>query len=497
MGIVVNQSVKGTIVSYVGAFIGFLNVMFIMPYCLPPDIVGFNKIFLDTAVLFTFIAQMGLSSAMIRFFPYFKDSQTANGLFGLVLIAPLAGFILLTIVTLLFYHPIISLFETNSALFANNFYFVLPLTFFLMYLGLFETYSNCLYRVVVPKIIRDVLLRLLNVGIIILFYFKIINFKLFIILLIAIYGISTILNLIYLSRITKLSLKIDLSNIPPRIRKDFINYVIFILFVGIGSNIVSKVDVFMISSSINLNSTGIFSIAFYIISVIEIPSRVFLQVLNPTIAQAWKDNDLPKIEDIYKKSSLNQFIVGGFILLLIWINIDNIFALMPNGEVYQAGKYVVLLLGLGKVFDMVTGINWFIIANSNFYYFQLIFMSYLTVVTVALNALLIPRYGIIGAGLTSFLALSSYNVLLVIFLKRKINIWPFSTNTIKVAALFLCLFLLNAAFPHMGHPIIDACIRTFIIGGIFIAIAWHFKLSDDFIALINNMLIRVNKKLKL
>lgn len=496
MGVVVRQSIKGTIVSYLGVFIGYINLMFITPYCLPPDIIGFSKVFTDAAVLFTFIAQMGLTSALVRFFPYFSSDRSHYGLFGIVVFVPIVGFLLLSGVTFVFYQPIIQLFEVNSPLFARHFGYVLILTFFMMYLNLFEVYSNCLYRVVVPKIVREIVLRLLNIVVIILFYLKIIDFKVFVWSIVLMYAISALLNLYYLSRMVPLSLKIDLKQIPPKVRRDFVYYILFVLFVGIGSNIVSKIDVFMISSSINLKTTGIFSIAFYITTIMEIPSRVFMQIVNPLVAKAWKENDMTTLATLYKKSSINQFLVGGGILLLVWANIDNIFALMPNGHIYQAGKYVVLLLGIAKLLDMVTGVNWYIIVNSRFYYFQIFFVVYLTFVSVSLNAWLIPRYGINGAGIASVVALGSYNFLLMLFLKYKIDIWPLGYPTLKATVVLAILFLLNYFIPFILHPLLDAVIRTGILAGIFAMIVLQWRVSEDVNQLVTNLWMKARTFLK-
>ena len=70
------------------------------------------------------------------------------------------------------------------------------------------------------------------------------------------------------------------------------------------------------------------------------------------------------IETIYKKSALNLFIIGSFLLLGIWANIDSIFSLLPKSDIYAQGKWVVLLIGLGRVADMMTGLNTEILVNS-------------------------------------------------------------------------------------------------------------------------------------
>ena len=57
-----------------------------------------------------------------------------------------------------------------------------------------------------------------------------------------------------------------------------------------------------------------------------------------------------------------MFLIGTYILLAIWINIDNIFGLLP--QQYGHGQYVVLLIGMAFLADMVSGTSGMILATS-------------------------------------------------------------------------------------------------------------------------------------
>ena len=78
--------------------------------------------------------------------------------------------------------------------------------------------------------------------------------------------------------------------------------------------------------------------------MIAIPRNVIAAISTPLLAQAWKRNDISQIEEIYKKSSLNLLIVGCFLFLLIWCNLDFIYQIIPRHEVYETGKWVVLMV---------------------------------------------------------------------------------------------------------------------------------------------------------
>ena len=479
MGIVIRQSVKASIISYIGAIIGYINIVFITPYCFPPEIVGLSRMFIEMAFFLTYFTQIGINSAIIRFFPYFKNENGDNGLFFLILVVPLLGFIFFGGIYLLIKDWLASFYNVNSQIFAHYLYHILPMAFVVGYFTIFEAYSSCLLRIVVPKFVRDVLLKILNIGIIVLYYFKFIGIDGLIYSIIGIYSIAMFVNLFYISKIRRLSLRPNFSFLKKPLVRQILFYLLFIMLGGIGTNLVSKFDIFMIGSSINLTNVGIFSIAFYITTVIEIPSRSILQISAPLVAESMKNNDTSKILQLYRKTSLNQFIIGSFILLLVWVNVDNIFKIMPHGDLYNAGKYVILFFSLGKMFDMITGANGLIIGNSKYYYYSLFFILYLSIISVGLNYFLIPRLGITGAGIASFIAIATYNLLLVAFLKVRMNIHPFTQNTLKAVFVFIIPLALNYFIPKNINPLIDGTYRTISISLIFILLLKWFKVSED------------------
>ena len=104
---------------------------------------------------------------------------------------------------------------------------------------------------------------------------------------------------------------------------------------------------------LDLGSLGVYTIAFYFGTLVIIPSRPLLKISGTLIAYAWARNDLTQIRDIYYKSCINQFVIGGFLFLGIWANIDNILLIL--GPDYLQSKWVIFFIGLGYLFDMLTG----------------------------------------------------------------------------------------------------------------------------------------------
>ena len=133
MGIVIKQSIRGTVVNYVGIAIGFLTTFFVMTAYLTQEEIGLTRVMIDAAILFSSFAQLGTSSSIIRFFPFFKDEQNKHhGFFFWTLVVPLVGFLVFMVVVKCLQGTIIQTFSQKSELFVNYFRFVFPLSLFML-----------------------------------------------------------------------------------------------------------------------------------------------------------------------------------------------------------------------------------------------------------------------------------------------------------------------------------------------------------------------------
>jgi O-antigen/teichoic acid export membrane protein len=495
MGVVIRQSFKATIVSYIGAVFGYVNLVFLYPLCLPPELYGLTRVIVEAATIVAFFSQMGISNAIVRFFPLFdNEAQKHRGFLFYATMIPLVGFIVFGLVYIILQPIIVSYFGENSSLFAHYFYYILPLAFFVMYTTVCEAYSSVLMRIVVPKISREIILRIAIAIVVVAFYFKIINVDGLIIGFVFSYGIATLVTVFYILKIRKSSFKSDKSILTKENKKVVVPYLLYMLIAGLGNNVVSKIDTFMIASKSSLTETGIFSIAFFMAMIIELPSRNLVQILSPIASKAIIDNDMVQLKELYKKSSLNQMLFSVIIFIFIWINIHNVFAIMPHGEVYKSGMWVIFFIGLSKIFDASTGINVVIVGNSKFYYFGLFFIFFLAAISILLNNFLIPIYGITGAAIATAISILLYNTMFVWVVWMRFKMLPFSIATVKIVTMLVVALIINHFFlPDFKNPFIDGIIKSSIIMLILLGIIYFWKISLDF----NQFLVKLLKLRKL
>ena len=169
------------------------------------------------------------------------------------------------------------------------------------------------------------------------------------------------------------------------------------------------------------------------------------------VSEANKNNDNIKLNELYKKSAITQLVIGGLLFMLIWLNIDNIFKLIPHGAIYSQGKWVVFIIGLGNMFDMTTGINQEIVGTSKYYKIDLYFFPVLCIITIGLNMFLIPRYGMTGAALATGITIFLLNTIRFFFILMFFKIQPFSLNTLKTILIFGVIIMLNCIIPELHN----------------------------------------------
>ena len=293
MGIIIRQSIKGTIANYIGVAVGFITTFFVLTNYLTPEEIGLTRVLVDAATIFTSLALLGTGSSTLRFYPFFKSEDNQNnGLFFWTLIIPFVGFLLFLACFFIFKGVIIDTFQDKSQLFVDYVYFILPLSFFMLYISVFEVNATILTRIAVPKFIREVVIRVMLLFGYVLFGFKVINLDGLVIFLCATYGLAALLNVFYLVFTQKVSFRPQLGFITKSLVKEFSLYTLFLITAALISSVMPTISSFFISAKMGLMYTGIFAVANYIATVIEIPYRSLSAAVQPRISLAIKENNV-------------------------------------------------------------------------------------------------------------------------------------------------------------------------------------------------------------
>jgi len=475
----------------VGVVLGFFNLIILMPRILSPNQVGLVRVLLDISIIYLTFAQLGLPTLTVKFFPWFRDqNKKFYGFLNFELLIALIGF---TLVGIFFYFlkiPVQNYYAEKSSLLNEYLYLSYGFAFCMLMFVVFEAYARALFKIVIPNFLRDNLVRICVAVLLIGVYFAGLNFNQFLLGYIAAYALAVFGMMLYLKK-----LKVWFITEKPKIFKhpkfkEMLPFAAFVIFAGASGMVQAKIDTLMISGLAGLSFTAIYSIAFFVATTIELPRRSIGQIAIPIVAQAWKDNDLKKINMLYKKTALTQFVVGLGLFLLLWLNIDSLLLFLP--EIYRRGKWVILFIGLARVLDMGMGINTEILTTSKYYKWDLPLKVLLIALSILLNYLWIPLFGINGAALATLLSFLIYNIIRALLLWWKFKFQPFSTGQLKCLVFGMLTFVIVTNVPSFNHFIIDIIFKSVLIVLLYASSVIYFKVSKD----VNDMVMKLIAKVR-
>lgn len=495
MGIIIRQSVKTSLVNFIGVGIGGISTLFIYP--LYDEIYGFAQFLISTAALFVPFASIGLVSIIIKFYPKFKTKDHKNqGMLSMLLIGFVILFGLFLIPFLVFQNPMMDWLARigvdKESILPTYISVILIVTALIIIKDILIAYSTSNKRIVVPQIIAQLGYKLfLPIAVVIFgaYEFSKMDFAYSLIGFYFIVAVSLVFYLKYLG-VFKL-VRPNWSFLKVADKKEIRNYGIFSSFNQLGVGLAFRIDLVMLPMLLSFSSTAIYAMMLFLSNVIDIPNRAVRSIAAPIISESWLNGDMKEIRMIYKKSALNLAIPGIAILLLIWFSFDSIANISADPDKLLPGKYAFLFLGIGKILDLFTSVNDQIIVYSPKYKYNLIFILILGVINVVLNFFLIKEYGITGAAIASCLAYLVYNTIKLLFIEISFKMNPFTLGLFKVVGIGVLLAILLYFLPVFDFSLLEIIKNGVIISILYFPLIYILNISPDFNMLCNIVMKKI------
>ncbi len=480
MGIVRNQSILSSLSFYIGMLFGAINTVILYPNVFKenPEYFGLIQILLAYAIVVSAFTTLGIPKIFVRFFPEVKEK---GQLYLLSLLTPLVGFVFAFFIYILFKEQIFS-FLNPSNLLKENFFYIILLVFFIGFYDVLTSISRSFLSATVPIFINEVFLKLYSMSILFVYWFGYVDFTTFLKIYLLGYLIKFMLLLFIQLHNNRIYFSFSLKDLQLR---EMLSYGSYVLVSGITIIVVTRIDMVMIGNLLDLKQVAFYTVAFFIGNSIMIPAKSISAISVPLIAKAWGRRDLDEIQIIYQKSSINQLIIGGIFFLCIWLSIDEIFSFFPDN--FRVGKWVVFYIGISQLFNMSTGVNGEIIVNSDYYRYDFFTSIFLVFITIATNLVLIPEYGINGAGMATAVSIFLFNLIRLIIIKVHLNFQPFTFKTILTVLLLLGIyFALYYLIPNSGYALLDIFFNSLTAILLFTPSVLYLGLSEDILEIINS-----------
>jgi O-antigen/teichoic acid export membrane protein len=496
MSIIKKQTILGTIYAYLGVIVGTITQALIIPNFLTIEENGLLAMLSSWMFILVFVTNLGFTSAGTRFFDKFRDEKSNHKGFlfnGLIFLS--VGFLISIILMVLFKYRIISSSVGDNSLFQNFYYYILPITFFTACFNIFDNYAKGLFDTVTGNFLSQFLQRFLVLGSILLYVSHVIKFESFITLWAVAISLPAFFMVIHAHRLGHFSLRPNNYLWKSDFKKDFISFSGFSIVTGLSSIVITRLDTLMVYEYLGLGQTGIYNTCLFFGSVMTMSYNINLKASSAIVIRALEDNDLEKVQQIFTKSSITQVIFGTLLLGLVWVNIDDLFSFIKPE--YAAGKYVLLIIGLAKLYDLASGINTLILGYSKYYKLDSLLVITFVGLLFILNHILIPLHGLNGAAIAALIATIYYNTVRNILIWKYFQIHPYSSKLFLVLLLGIAIILIGQLLPSLSNlpygSFLNLMFKSSVLGALYIAVVYFTRISED----INKVINLVLKKLRL
>ncbi len=455
MGEIKKQSISNTILSYIGAFIGFVSLIYIQPYFLGAKQIGLLKLIYSFSWIVAMMLPLGMGNVTMRFFSKFTNqSNKHNGYFALLFLLVSLGAVIILVLFLCFQTAFKEYYRASPE-FVPYYYYCFVFAYIFALISVYNLYCSSLLKTSFTVFLTDVYSRLGFILVIAMFYFGLLNETGLVISYMAVYAVQLILLVGYLYRLGNVTFSVNWQFFKSLDKRDIYIFALVMMFTSFASLGIKIIDGLMLGHYIdNMRIIGVYSVCAFVPTILEIPFNSMERIVQPKVAHAWHINNTHEIGKIYEMSSRYLFFIGGCLFCCLYAGIDFIFSILPPE--YAVGRGTLLVLALSSLFNLATGVNTTIITVSSKYFITSGLLLLLIGAGIGLNMLLIPAYGITGAAIATFFAIGAFNLLKYIYILLRFKMQPFSRHT---AYILLCIGL-SVGFiwllPQGLHPFVKA-----------------------------------------
>ncbi|NRT15681.1 O-antigen/teichoic acid export membrane protein [Flavobacterium sp. 28A] len=482
MGIVLNQSLKNTIITYIGFGVGAINTLYLYPIFLGATYYAVTNYILSAANVIMPLFAIGMQNTLVKFYSQYNTEEDRERFLSFTVLFPLLLCIPLAFIGLFFFDDLVFFVSKKNPI-VKTFIWLIPFTGLCMaYFEIFYAWARVHMHSVFGNFIKEVGLRLFSLFALIGVYFKWMTVIDFVYVTSGIYFLALVITMFYAFKIKKPKFQFT---IPSNV-KAILEYTFYIILSGSVANLLLDGDKLMLNQYMVIENIAYYSVATYIALVISVPSRAMHQIVYPITAKLMHENKYEELNDLYKKTSINLQVVGGFVMLCIFVNINQLYELVPKE--YSGGIVVVFLIGMSKYFDLILGNNNAIIFNSKYYRMVLFLGLFLVFITIVLNMIFIPLYGILGSAFATLLSITLYSLAKLLFVVKRMHLYPFTKQTVTSLIVTFILFLAFYFWEFPLYPIIAIGLKSILVTIAYIYLNYKFKVSKEINGVLNGLI---------
>ena len=490
MGVIQKQSIQSTFIIVFGFAIGAFNLIIFAPKILTARELGLTRIITDAGMTLAALCTLGCIPVINKFFAFYKSylQPKKNDLPFITLVVCIIGFVIMCFAGYGARDFVVRKFSERSPLFVEYSYLVYPFAFFWLLFMWLESFSWSFRKGVISNALKETLARVFFSVLLLAFSYQLISLHHFFTLFSFLYLIPVIVLFFILRKTAAFMFVNSISPVTSRLKGKMINFGLFVFGAQFLNLLSRTVDTFILASKSErgLEDAAVFTIATYVIALMEIPQRSITSISVPVLAESWKNKETKRISNIYTKSVSNLLVIGLGLFGLIWLNIHNLAGYL--GKDFAGIEAIVLFMGVGKLIDLGTGANSQIIATSSYWKVDFTTNVIYTLIALPLNYILIDHYGLMGAAYAFLISLAVFNSMRFGFLWIKFGFQPYTFKSLLAILLAAICCLITYYIPKVPSVIADTVVRSITFLSLFLPSMYFATISEEINQIIRNFL---------
>ena len=479
MGIVLRQSFKNVVATYLGFAIGALNTLFLFTYFLSKAQYGLVSYITSTATILSPLIAFGVNNTLVRYYTAYQDKKEQAQFNLMLCFLPLLIIVPATFVGVIGYEQIAQWLSAKNEEVRDYVFLIFLTSVAMAYFEIAYAWTRVQLKTVFGNFLKEVFHRVGVMLLLLAIYLQLIDFHQLIWGVFLVYALRMLLMFVFAFYVRRPQFAWGL----PKNKKEVFLYSLFVILSGSVASVLMDIDKFMLNQYLPIGEIAVYNVAIFTATVIAIPYRSIYQIVSPLTAQFMNQNKPKELSDLYKRSTVNTYFVSMVICVLIIVNAQQCYALLPDKD-YSTGLTVLVIISVVKLSDALVGFNNAVLLNSPYYRTVLFLGVFLVIGTVLMNMWLIPLYGINGAGLATLIAFSSYNLLKSVFVYRKYNLQPFYKETLQTTLFGIVAIGGFFFWDFPFHPLVNISLKSLLVGGFSVFFLLKLGISEELIRLI-------------
>ena len=472
MNMITSQSSKNLLSIMFAFCIGAVNTLILYPHFFGASNQGLVVFLLSSSNLLMPLIGFGVAQTVIKFHSGYAKHERQNFL-SFIVIVPLLVVLPFGFLAIYFHNTIATLLSVKNPIIAHYTWVIFAVAFATAYFEIFYSWARVHFKSVTGNIFKEIYPRFIIFVLLLAYEVEVINLDQFFILLVALYYLRMLMMMFIAFRIQPPTISFK----APKNVSELLRYSFYLVLAASAGSLIIDIDKFMLPQYKAIAQTAFYSVGIFTATLIEVPGRALFQILNPLIAKAINNQNNANLIKLYKNSSINLLLLGGWFFLLVNGSIKALFDLIQV-DGYETAALVVLMISFAKLIVMSSGASNTMLLNSKQYRISLTLTICMAVFVYIGNRFSIPVYGINGAALSTLVVLVVFTYVRMAFVYRYFGVYPYSISTLKA---FVIIGLLSAASSTLQlniHPLASIVLKSILITLVYSVLVAGLRLSD-------------------